>query len=103
MKMAKVYNMVRLINNKCMQFENASIGIALYNHVHGDVCKVCPKYSSSKTTCETLIAIEQLDKDKRKRLGEAYNYRPPGETVRDEAKRRGISIQQVRKQRRDKL
>jgi len=73
----------------CMQME-VPFGTALHEHMRGRMCDGCPKYNGSD--CESL---RKMRRPENKTLGS-----PAGETVREEASRRGIGIKEVRRQRR---
>lgn len=73
----------------CFQFEVPFLAYALHQVTQGRMCNGCPKYEGGK--CESL----------RKMLRPAVKAlaQPAGETVRQEAARRGLSISEVRRQR----
>lgn len=66
----------------CFQFEVPVLALGLHAYTRGRMCNGCPKYEGGK--CESL----------RKMLRPAVPTmrQPAGETVRQEAARRGISI-----------
>ena len=72
----------------CFQFESPVIGMGLHQVTQGRICNGCPKYNGGN--CASL----------RKMLRPAALalQQPAGETVRQEATRRGISISEVRRQ-----
>lgn len=74
---------------ECMQME-VPLGIALHEHTRGRMCNGCPKYSGG---CESLR--------KMRRPANKVLASPAGETVREEAARRNIGINEVRRQRRE--
>lgn len=78
------------VESGCMQMEIPGIGAGLYRYTHGRMCDGCPAYNGGR--CESL----------RKMI--ARNARPmaqsaPTETVRQEAARTGLSINEVRRRR----
>ena len=96
-----VYPIRRLVINRCIQFNpSLATGIEFYNSVNGHICEGCPKSYPGFGKCETLAALEKEDAIKRHSVKRKKEQSQ--ETVRDEAKRRGVSIRQVRTERRDR-
>jgi len=79
------------IDADCMQFENMLLGLALYNHVAGQICNGCPKVNN----CSALRSMQALHRN----AGRTHPNYHGGETVREEAVRRSIGIKEVRRQR----
>lgn len=87
----KYFTIEEYTNARCMQMESP-LGVALHAHTYGRMCDGCPEYNGGK--CRSL---RKMMKPENKTTGS-----PSGETVREEAARRGIGINEVRRQRREK-
>lgn len=89
----KRFELHEYIDAGCPQLKDA-IGVVLHNSTNGKICDGCPEYNNGQ--CEAY----------KKMISRQAGFTPvekfvAGETVRQEAKRRGISIKQVRRERRD--
>ncbi len=92
----KIYTIFEFIEAGCTQFEHPTIGIALYTYMGGRICGDCPKVNN----CAPLRKLQAGNSSRL--LDKALPQNNGGETVRQEAARRGIGIKEVRRQRRDK-
>ncbi len=84
------FTLTEYMDAGCMQMEIPKLGAALHAYTHGKMCDGCPAYHGGK--CESL---RKMQRPENKSI-----QSPAGETVRQEAARRGISINEVRRQRR---
>ncbi len=92
----KAYTISEFIDAGCPQFEHPTIGIALYTYMGGRICDDCPR-------ADDCASLRKLQAGNPSRLSDkALPQNNGGETVREEAARRGIGIKAVRRQRRDK-
>jgi hypothetical protein len=85
------YTKSEFIEAGCMQFENVLMGFALYTFTGGQICRECPKINN----CSALRSIQAIHRN----AGRTHPHYNGGETVREEAVRRGIGIKEVRRQR----
>ena len=78
------------IESNCMQFEKLLLGLALYNKLNGALCNPeCPAFQNG--SCKSY-----------KMMHRGTITQPVStETVREQAKRLGISISQVRRNKQD--
>ena len=90
--MFKEYTKDQYIDAGCMHFDVLLVGMALLSLSKGKLCDGCPVV----TNCAALRKLQAEDQPLNAALPE-QNY---GETVRQEAARRNISIKEVRRQRR---
>lgn len=92
-RQTKAYTLAQYIGAGCGQLNGemgpAAIGIGIYHTTHGMMCNGCPKMRSRCSAFAKLAATAAIPTTKA----------PSGETVRQEAARRGISINEVRRQR----
>ena len=86
MMLMQAFTIEQYRDSGCFQFEKPELAHGLHQYTHGRMCNGCPKYEGGK--CESL----------RKMLRPAVGQ-PAGETVRQEATRRGLSISEIRRQR----
>ena len=79
----------------CMQFEAPELGFALFNITNGVMCEGCPAFHNGRCpSFQKMIATHPLT---------TQPAAEPVETVRQEAARRGLSISEVRRQRRSRI
>ena len=90
--MFKEYTKDQYIEAGCMHFDVVLVGMALHTLSKGKVCDGCPVV----TDCAALRKLQAEDRP----LNTALPEQNGGETVRQEATRRSISIKEVRRQRR---
>ena len=90
--MAQEYTKLQYIEAGCMQFDIVLLGMALHNQTNGKLCPECPKNQS----CTAQRKLQSIGRP----LNTALPEQNGGETVRQEAARRNISIKEVRRQRR---
>jgi len=100
------YSMQEYSEVGCMQLEKVALllGHALWSVTGGRMCDTgCPAYKDGQAACfKKLTANEQSDPVP-VRIGTKLDMAVQDETVRQEAKRRGVSIKQVRRERRDAI
>lgn len=91
----RMYDLYEYVNAGCMQVESGkfAIGHALHNATGGKMCIGCHVYNDGKCVSYKKMSGKY---DKVKIQQPLYT-----ETVRDEAKRRNVSIKQIRRERRD--
>ena len=98
------YELYEYVNAGCMyvedsKFEKASphVGAALHGFTNGKMCDTgCPVYNNGNCAAYKKMTARYEVKTKPSPL-------PRIETVRNEAKRRGVSIKQVRRERREEM
>jgi len=87
----KYYTVQQYVDAGCMQMDELLLGLVIYRLTKGIMCKGCPKADQN---CAALFILRREEMVKPRAV-------TPSETVRDEARRRGVSIKQVRRERRD--
>lgn len=77
---------------KCFQLENRALALHLFAFTDGAMCNGCPKHEDERSGCPSL---RQMESARRQTAAKAA----PVETVREEAARLGIGINEVRRRR----
>lgn len=90
------FELSQYLNTDCFQVERGpsfTTGIALYHATGGNMCNGCPAFKvGSCKDYKKLISDSDRDTS-------TFTYSLKVETVREEATRRGISINAVRRER----
>ena len=88
-----------------MQLEKAAlvIGHAIWGLTDGRMCDGCPVYNNGKAKCFKKLTAGEQSEPVPVPIANKLNRAVQDETVRQEAERRGVSIKQVRRERRDAI